>query len=240
MATKARLQLSADKRTVTGRKVKKLRREGLLPANVFGKKVKSLSLQLDTKNFHKVYQEVGETGLVDLTIAGESAPRPILITAVQQHPVTGLPLHADFRQVDLTQKVIASVPIEIIGESPAVKDKAAVLITLLDEIEVEALPADLPEKFEVDISGLTEFDQAILVKDLKVDRAKITLKVEDEAQVVMVQEHKEEVIAPTAEETAAAQAPAEGAAPAEAPAEGEAKPEEAKAEETKAEEPKSE
>ena len=228
MATKARPQLKADKRTITGRQVKTLRRQGILPANVFGKTTKSVSLQVAIKEFTSVADEVGETGLVDLNVAGEDSSRPVLITNIHAHPVTGHPLHADFHQVDLTQKVTANIPVELIGESPAVKEKNAVLITLLDEIEVEALPADLPEKFAVDISGLKEFNDSVLVSDLKVDAAKVTIKADLAAQIVMVQEPKEKEIAPPPPAEAAPvegeTPPAEGEKPAETPPAGEAGP----------------
>lgn len=230
MATKARPQLKAEKRTITGRQVKTLRRQGILPANVFGKKIKSLSLQLTLQDFTKVADEVGETGLVDLSVAGEDSPRPVLITNIHLHPVTSHPLHADFHQVDLTQKVTANIPVELTGESPAVKEKSAVLITLLDAIEVEALPADLPDQFAVDISGLKEFNDSVLVSDLKVDTAKVTIKADPAAQIVMVQQPKEEEVAPPAP-------PADVSAEAPAKAEGEAAPAE---EATPAEAPKAE
>ena len=220
MATKPRPQLQADKRTVTGRKVKTLRREGILPANVFGKKIKSQSLQVSLVDFAKVAAAVGETGLVDLLVKNEDKPRPVLITNIHTDPVLGRPLHTDFHQVDLTEKVTANIPVELVGESPAVKEKSAVLITLLDEIEVEALPTDLPEKFAVDISALKEFNDSILVKDLQIDTALITLKADPEAQIAMVQEPKEEEIAPPAPAEAEAVTPVEGEA-APAPAEGE-------------------
>lgn len=185
--------LAAELRTITGRKVKKLRREGQIPANIFGKKITSQAITIVTADFQKIFKEAGETGLVDITLKGEKAARPCLIVNVHIHPVTDLPLHADFHQVDLTQKVTANVPVELIGEAPAVKEKGALLITLLNEIEVEALPTDLPEKFEVDVSGLKEFDDAILVKDLKVD-SKVTIKTLEEETVVKAQEPKEEEV----------------------------------------------
>ena len=229
MATKARPQLKADKRTITGRQVKTLRRQGILPANVFGKTTKSVSLQVAIKEFTSVTDEVGETGLVDLNVAGEDSSRPVLITNIHAHPVTGHPLHADFHQVDLTQKVTANIPVELIGESPAVKEKNAVLITLLDEIEVEALPADLPEKFAVDISGLKEFNDSVLVSDLKVDAAKVTIKADLAAQIVMVQEPKEKEIAPPPPAEVETAPVAEGEQPTETPP---AETEESKAEPT--------
>ena len=184
--------LSAQKRTTLGRKVKKLRRDGLLPANIFGKKVKSQAVTVNLQDFQKTLSQVGETGLVDISLKGESKVRPTLISNVQIHPVSDQPVHADFHQVDLTQKVTANVPLEVIGESIAVKDKGAVLITLFDEIEVEALPADLPDKFTVDISSLKEFNDSVLAKDLKVDRSKVEVKMGDKEAIVMVQQPKEE------------------------------------------------
>ena len=184
--------LEAQKRTVLGRKVKTLRKEGFLPANIFGKKIKSLALTVSSREFDKILSQVGETGLVDIKVKGEKSARPCLISDTHIHPVTDLPLHADFHQVDLTQKVTADVPVETTGESPAVKDKAAVLITLFDEIQVEALPTDLPDKFTIDISSLKEFNDAITAKDLKVDRSKVEIKLKEDQAIVMVQEPKEE------------------------------------------------
>src|SRR3990167_3263670 len=215
--------LNALPRTMTGRKVKKLRREGQIPANVFGKKIKSNSISITLADFQKVSKEVGETGLVDLLIKGEKTARPCLIVNTHIHPVTSAPLHADFHQVDLTQKVTANIPVELVGESPAVKEKGALLITLLNEIEVEALPTDLPEKFTVDVTGLKEFDDAVLVKDLKVD-SKVTINTQAEEAIVKAQEPKEEEVPVEAPAPAEGEVPAAGETP--APVEGEAtKPE---------------
>lgn len=159
-------KLKVEKRKVFGRKVKKLRGEGILPANIYGKKVKSQAIQVDLKEFEKVYKETGETGIVDLVL-GQGKARPVLIHNLQIHPVTDQFLHADFHQVVLTEKVKADIPIEIVGQSPAVKEKKGILLTTLDEIEVEALPADLPDKIEVDVSKLTEVDQEIRAGELK-------------------------------------------------------------------------
>lgn len=238
--------LKSEKRQVLGRKVKALRKEGKLPANIFGKKIKSQAITLDLQDFQKIYAQVGETSLVEISIKGEKKPRPSLISNVQIHPVTDLPIHADFHQVDLTEKVTANVPVLVVGESPAVKDKAAVLITLFDEIEVEALPTDLPDKFEVDISTLKEFNESVTAKDLKVDRSKVEVKVGENEAIVMVQEPKEEEEeAPPVEEPAEGEEPTEGEEdkseeeekegdkdlPAEASAKVGAKPEETKPEE---------
>lgn len=166
-------KLKVEKRKIFGRKVKKLRREGVLPANIYGKKVKSQAVQVDLKEFEKVFGKTGETSIVDLVL-GKGQSRPVLVHNVQIHPVTDQFLHADFHQVVLTEKVKADIPIEMIGESPAVQEKKGILLTTLDEVEVEALPADLPDRIEVDVSKLTEVDQEVKAGDLKIPK-KVTL-----------------------------------------------------------------
>jgi large subunit ribosomal protein L25 len=192
--------LKVEARKILGRKVKKLRAEGVLPANIYGANTKSQPVSVLIKEFEKVYDKVGETGLVELTIG--KAQKPVLIHNVQVDPVEGRYLHADFLQVDLKKKVEASVPVEIVGESPAEKQGLGTVVVQLDEIEVEALPTDLPEKFEIDISNLSEVDQAVFVRDLKVDSSKVEIKNDPEEIVVKVEEQKEEKEEiPTVEET---------------------------------------
>jgi large subunit ribosomal protein L25 len=215
-----KVTLVAEKRTLTGRKVKNLRAEGLIPANVFGKKIKSFSLQVAAKDFEQVFEKAGETGIVELSIKngkkGESSS--VLISNVQKNPVSDGIIHIDFRQVDLKEKIEAPVPIEFIGESPAEKTGIGTVVHYVNEVTVEALPADLPEKFEVDVATLTEVDQAVLVKDLKYDKSKVTIKDDVEKIITKVEPpQKEEVVAPPAEEVAAegteGEAPVEGETP---------------------------
>lgn len=218
-----KINLQADKRKTFGREIKKLRKQGILPANVFGKDIKSLALQLDVKNFIVVHKQAGETGIIDLNIDSKTS-YPVLISAVQYHPVTDSLLHVDFRKIDLKEKVQVAVPIEIIGTAPGVT-KGGVLVKIMSHIQIEALPTELPEKISIDVSKLEEIGQSIAVKDLKIDSAKVKLLVEDENQLVIKIEEpaKEEV-----EEKPAEVVPAEGEA---VPAEGEAVPKEgAKAE----------
>ena len=158
--------LTGEKRELVGKKVKHLRREGKLPATIYGKKIKSASISVSADAFHKVYEEAGETGLVQLSVGGEA--RPVLIHSVQVDPVSYTPLHIEFHQVDLKEKVHAKVSIELTGDSPAVAQKLGVLLSVLRDVEVEALPMDLPEKILVDISKLAEVNQELKVSDLPV------------------------------------------------------------------------
>lgn len=165
--------LKAEKRELVGRKVKSLRKQGLVPANIFGKKIESLAVQVDLKAFDLVYKEAGETGLVELSVGTDK--RPVLVHGLQLNPKTDEVVHIDFLQVDLKEKVEAQVPVEVFGESPAEKQSIGTVVQHINEITVEALPADLPEKFEVDKSVLETVDQAVFVKDLKVDSSKVTI-----------------------------------------------------------------
>ena len=209
-----KVSLVADKRTISGRKVKTLRRQGIIPANVFGKKIKSFALQVSAKDFEQVFEEVGETGIVELSVKnGKTTKYSVLVSNLQKDPVTDSPLHIDFRQVDLKEKIEASVPIEFIGESPAEKTGIGTVVRYVNEVGVEALPADLPEKFEVDTSTLTEVDQAVLVKDLKYDKSKVAIK-DDLEKIVAKVEPPQKIIevAPAPEEAVEGEAvPVEGA-----------------------------
>lgn len=194
-----KLKLKAEIRKVLGRKVKTLRKEGLIPANIFGKKVDSLAVSINLKEFETLFKEAGETSLVNLEIGKDS--RSVLVRNIQVHPVDSSILHVDFQEVNLKEKIEAQVPVEIVGEAPAEKQGLGTLVQQMDEIKVEALPTDLPEKFEVNVDGLTEVNQSIFVKDIKVDSSKVEIKDDGELIVVKVDElAKEEVIEPVVTE----------------------------------------
>jgi len=160
--------LKVNKRKIVGRKVKKLRKDGILPANIYGKKIESLAIELPVEEFAKVYEEVGETGVVGLIVDSEEKTRNVLVHNVHRDPVSDEFLHVDFHQVVLTEKMTANVPIEVEGEAPAVKENLGVLLTPLSEVEVEALPTDFPESIKVDVSTLAELNAEIQVSDLAV------------------------------------------------------------------------
>lgn len=204
--------LKATKRLVTGRKVKSLRHTGQIPANIYGKKVKSLAVSLNEKEFLSLFAKAGETGLVELII--DSEKRPVLIHQVQYHPVTSALLHVDFFQVDLKEKVTTKVPIILIGEAAAVKDKVGVLLTLLSEVEVEALPSDLPDKIEAEVSLLKDVGQTLLISTLTVsDKVKILTPLTQEFVKVAPLVSKEAEKMAAEEAAAAAQAAAVQAVP---------------------------
>ena len=223
-----KISLKSTKREDFGRKVKRLRKKGLIPANIFGKKIKSHALTVDAKEFDEVFEKAGETQLIDLD--GKS----VLVSNIQTDPVTGNYLHIDFRQVDLTEKITANIPVEVEGESPAEKQGIGTVVQQLSEIEVEALPTDLIEKIIVDASTLIEVDQAIYVKDLKVDK-KITITTDLESIVVKVEPPTKEEVVEVPEvaegEVVEGEVPAEG----EVSTEGEATTEEKPAEASKTE-----
>jgi large subunit ribosomal protein L25 len=199
-------ELKADLRKLKGRKIKNLRLEGILPANISGKKIKSEAVQVNLKDFKKTFSKIGETGLLELKLGNEV--RHVLIHNIQKNPVSNEYVHADFLQVDLKEKVEAEVPVELSGESPAEKQGIGTVVQYLNEIKVEALPTDLPEKFVVDVSTLAEIDQAVFIKDLIVDRAKVDVK--DGAEEIVVK-----VEPPQKIEEVAPPAPVEGEVPAE-------------------------
>ena len=204
-----------------GHKAKKLRREGILPANLFGKKIKSQSLQVNLKEFLKVFEKTGETGLIDLVI-DDKETRPVLVGNVQIEPVSDQPLHVDFHQVNLEEKVTVAVPIHLVGEAPAVVRDEGVLVQPLAEVEVEALPTDLPDHLEADISSLDKIDAAVRVADLKVPKGVVVKTVQEEVVAIINPKAKEEEVAPAAEEAVVAEGE-KGAEEAPAPAEGEEK-----------------
>ncbi len=211
------IPLTAEVRREVGKRTQNLRKQGLIPATVYGREVKSVSLSMPVKDFMKVYGQAGETGLVDLKYGSTS--QPTLISDVQFHPLTRLPLHVQFHAVKLTEKLKANVPLELVGESPAVVNNIGILLQTLNGVEVEALPTDLPEKIEIDVTTLSEVGQQISVGDLKIPSGVELLTLKEEIVVKVASAISEEA-KKEAEEAAvkaaaeAAATPVEGAAPA--------------------------
>lgn len=194
--------LKAEKRIVKGKKIRKLRKEGILPGNLFGKNVDSQSVQIKANDFDRIYKQVGETGIIYLQVDGESKERPVLVSGIAFNPTTNQKYHVDLHQVNLKEKVTTHVPVEIIGESDLVKSGAAILNQSINEIEIEALPTDIPESITFDISLLKEIGDNLKVSDAKVS-SDVEVKTDPELPVISLAEPQKEEELPTAEEVPA-------------------------------------
>lgn len=220
-----KLTLKADKREITGKKTRFLRRQGVTPAHLFGHGLDSLALQCDTSTLQKTISRAGTTRIIALDIEGDQKPRGVFIREIQKEPRNGKLLHVDFYEVKMTEKIKVDVPIILVGESPAMKEKGRTVSHSLTSLALECLPDDLPPQIEVDISALEEVEQAIFVKDIVLG-AGVTVMDEPDQLVVKVSEVKAEV----EEVVAAAEAVAEEAVAAEAAAEEGKEPEKAEGE----------
>lgn len=208
-------KIAISPRTLIGKKVSRLRREGRLPGVVFGGHKDSTPVETDLREFERGYKRWGTTTLVTL----EGLPDgevSALIHDVTRSTLNGRLLHVDFQRVSLTEKVHAVVPLRFVGESPAVKG-GGVLVHAMSEANVEAFPQDIPHAIEVDLGKLLEIDDSLYIRDLVVDAAKVEIL--DGADELVVR-----VVPVRVEEEAAPAAAAEGVEAAEgvAAAEGEA------------------
>ncbi len=179
------MQLNAKKRQEFGKENKKLRRERSIPGVVFGKGLTSIPITLNVNDFIKTFTVAGETNLVDLKI--DDAVEKVLIKEVQVHPVSSAILHVNFHKVNLKEKVTASIPVEIVGEeeNALVKSGDALVFAVFSEIEIEALPTDLPDAFIVDVKGLSEIGAGITIAELNYDRAKVEILDHEEDDLVV-------------------------------------------------------
>lgn len=182
-----KIELNGQIRTVLGSKVKTIRKSGFVPAVLYGKGQPSLSLQVPVKDFNRALKSAGESTLVYLTVEGEAYPT--IIHDVARSAVDDTILHADFYKVNLSEKIKTEVPIVFTGESDAVKE-GGILIRSINELEVEALPQNLPHELTIDISVLKQFGDKITIGDLKKglgNLASLTAE-DDEAIIATVQE----------------------------------------------------
>lgn len=174
------MDLSVKTRDVLGKKVKALRKEGLIPAELYGHGFKNIHLALPAKEFNKVLKAAGSTSVVTLLLGKES--KSAMIHEVMRHSVTSEIIHVDLHQVRMDELVKADVPLEFIGEAPAIKAFSAVINKSISTIEVEAFPQDLPHNILVDLSVLDELDKTIYVKDLKCPKG-VTFLVDAETAI---------------------------------------------------------
>ena len=196
------LSLSAKIRKNLGKKVKVLRKKGVLPAILYGPKIKTAQpLEIEEKHFEKVYKEAGESTLISLEIEGQKQKIPVLIHEVARDPLTEKPIHVDFYQPRLEEEIEAKVSLVFEGESLAVKDLGGTLVKNISEVEVRALPQNLPHEIKVNIENLKTFEDNILIKDLIVGKDIKILKEPEEivAQVLAPVKVEEELVKPIEE-----------------------------------------
>jgi large subunit ribosomal protein L25 len=164
MAQDTKTQLQVAPRTVLGKKVRALRREGMIPANIYGHNVSSVAVQVSSEDLRHLMRGHGRTEIVYVQLDGEE--RPTFIKDVQRNPVTDQVLHVDFLQISLLNKVKIEVPIHLHGLPPAVDNLGGILIHHLNSVIVEALPTNIPSSIDVDVTGLAEIGDSIHVADL--------------------------------------------------------------------------
>lgn len=175
------ITLEAKTRSAEGASAKKLLSERMIPAVMYGHGVEAQSLTVSFADFRKVYIQAGMSSLVDVNVDGKT-PVKALIKDVQVNPLTMSPIHIDFHQVNMKEKMTANVPLAFIGESAAVKVLGGTLVKSLDHVEVECLPMDLPHEIEVDLSALATFDDMITVGSLKLPKG---VEVMDESESII-------------------------------------------------------
>ncbi|TSC76750.1 MAG: large subunit ribosomal protein L25 [Parcubacteria group bacterium Gr01-1014_33] len=183
------MELNAEPRTQLGKSVKILRKQGFLPAVLYGEGIETKPISVPYSRFEKVYKEAGESSLVTLVM--ENAPYNVLIHDVAFDPLKGAPIHADFFAVRMDKEIRTMVSLAFKGESPAVKNEAGILVKVVQELEVEALPQNLPHELPVNLAGLAELKSRILVKDLAIP-AGVKVLADPEEVIVLVEAQKSE------------------------------------------------
>lgn len=190
--------LNADRRTVTGKATKNIRKAKSIPAVVYGHGVESQTVSVDAIAFQKTYRTAGSSSLVDLVI-DQAAPLKVLIHAVQQHPTKTHPIHVDFYQVRMTEKLQTDIDLNFTGESAAVKESGGILIRTLDKVKVECLPGDLVHSIDVDLATLKTFEDRIHVKDIIAPKGITILDGGDEVVASVTPPRSEEELASLSE-----------------------------------------
>lgn len=204
------LALNAEKRTVSGKKVRFLRREGITPTHLIGHKVRSLALQCKTDELESVIKRAGTSRIVSLQIGKEKTPKKVFIKEIQRDAVKCSLQHVDFYQIKMKEKMKAEIPLVLMGEAPALKVKGHIISQLLTSVMVESLPDKLPPSINVDISPLENIHDTIYVKDITLDEdvamltdaESIIVKI-SEVAAAKVEEVPEEAEAEEAEEESA-------------------------------------
>jgi large subunit ribosomal protein L25 len=211
------IELDTRNRELLGKKVRFLRRQGITPVHLFGHGIESKTLQCDTAELQQVLAEAGQTRLINLKLDKEKRPRTAVVREIQIEPQTDKLLHVDFYQVKMEEKVKVEVPVVLVGEAPALHLKENMLVRELNTLTVECLPAKIPASAELDLSPLTEADQAMRVKDIELDE-EVTVLNDPELVVARISiRHIEKVEEVVVEAVEAVEAAEEAPSPEEGP-----------------------
>ena len=194
------VELSAVKRTVLGKQVKQLRRQGWTPGVMYGHGYESVPLKFERRELQRLLSETGGSQLVGIKIKGQSQPEMALVRDVQRDPIRQTILHVDFYRVQMTERLTTEIPLELIGASPIAELNEGILLQGISSIEVECLPGDLVDAIEVDLSDLVELDQALYVRDLAIPSGIDVLTETNEMIVRLVPIAEEEVFEAELEE----------------------------------------
>jgi large subunit ribosomal protein L25 len=209
------MQLTANKREITGKAARRLRRQGRLPAVVYGHSIAATTIEVDAHEFERVFTRTGKTQLIDLVVES-GRPSKVLVKELQISPRRNTPLHVDFHQVSLREKLQVEVPVVVSGEAQPVKAGEADVLQVLHTLRVECLPTDIPEAIEVDVSGLDHIDAGIRVSELQLPNG-VTAVPDPEELVVKLAARR---VTAAEEEEEAAEAPEEAPEGGETPQEG--------------------
>lgn len=208
------IELQTATRKILGKKVKFLRRQGVIPVHLFGHGVESLSLQSEAAQLQRVLAKAGKTKIVSLKLDKDKKPRNVMIRETQRDTLTGELLHVDFYQVRMTEKIQVDIPIILVGEAPALKSKDNMMAQELYNLTIESLPDKIPPSVELDVSSLAEAEQSIHVRDITLAEG-ITIINDPEHMVVKITSRPIETMEEAAEEEVIGEEAAE--APEEAP-----------------------
>lgn len=206
MATE--IKLSAELRKEKDNNVNKIRREGFLPANIYGSGMENKNIKIKNLDFEKVFNAAGESHLINLEVDGKE-PLKVIVKDVQKDPVKDNIIHVDFYQVNMSKKIHTEIILNFIGESKAVKELGGTLIKHTDSIEIKCLPGDLVDRIDVDLSNLNNFHDTVKAGDLKLPKGVELAGNTDETIAIVLEPAKEEV---KKEEVAAVEEVKEGEA----------------------------
>lgn len=215
------LTLEGERREALGRHVKALRREGITPANLYGRGAESISFQAESRALDRLVTDGGRGSLVELTIDGQK--HQTLLRNLQRHPVTRAILHADFYIVEMNRPVQTTVPVHLVGDAPAARLPGAVITHLTHEVTIECLPANIPAAVELDVTVLEELEVSLHVSDITApegveiltDSETIIVRATHSRVAATVEADEAEAAAAAAEEEGEEGAPAADAAPTE-------------------------